>query len=162
MIQTKAQQEERAESNLKAYHVETFLPKVRQRRENPFGGKPYYNVKPLFTRYIFARFKADELLHKVSFTRGVKSVVNFGGHPTAVDDEVIELLRKHSDAEGCLQVGEELKAGDKVLISRGPFRSFVGIIEGKTVERQRVSILLKAVSWPSRVIVDRDVVKKLT
>ena len=110
---------------------------------------------------MFARFRANELLHKVSFTRGVKSVVSFGRVPTAVDDEVVELLRNQSDAQECLRVGETLKAGDKVLISDGPFRNFVGIIERKTRASQRVSILLTAVSWQSRLILDREVVKKL-
>lgn len=161
VVQTKPQQEERAESNLNAWHVQTFLPKIRQRRENPFGGAPFYQVKPLFTRYLFAHFKATDLLHKVSYTRGVHNVLNFSGWPISVDDEVIELLRKQSDADGCVRIGQELKAGDKVMISNGPFRNFVGIFQGTSRERDRVSILLTAVSSQNRVLVDRDQVKKI-
>lgn len=161
VVQTKPQQEERAESNLNAWRIQTFLPKIRQRREHPFGGAPIYQVKPLFTRYLFARFKAHELLHKVSYTRGVHNVVNFSGWPISVDDEVIELLRQQSDADGCVRIGQDLKAGDKVMISNGPFRNFVGIFQGTSKERDRVSILLTAVNSQSRVIVDRALVKKI-
>lgn len=161
VIQTKSQQESRAECNLKTLPVETFVPKIRQRSGYSLNSKPSYSIKPLFARYLFARFKASELLHKVSFTRGVKSVVSFGGLPTAVADEIVEFLRKQSDDDECLRIGEELRDGDRVLINNGPFRNLVGVVEGKTNESQRISILLTAVSLQSRLILDREIVKKL-
>jgi transcriptional antiterminator RfaH len=161
VVQTKPQQEERAESNLNAWRVETFLPKIRQRREHPFGGAPSYHIKPLFTRYLFAHFKVNELLHKVSYTRGVHNVVSFSGWPASVDDEVIELLRTQSDADGYVLIGQDLKAGDRVMISNGPFRNFVGIFQSTAKDRYRVSVLLTAISSQSRVIIDRELVRKL-
>ncbi|HEV2707915.1 MAG TPA: transcription termination/antitermination NusG family protein, partial [Pyrinomonadaceae bacterium] len=71
-IYTHAKQEERAESNLRAWRVETFNPKakeIRKRNSNPNG----FVTTQLFPRYIFARFVAQNLLHKVSYTRGVHS-----------------------------------------------------------------------------------------
>jgi transcriptional antiterminator RfaH len=152
VVQTKPQEEARVESNLRSWGVETFLPKARERRKRtPPGAAPSYYATPLFTCYLFARFKARELLHKVTFTRGVHSVVTFGGRPTPVDDEVIELLRRRSDGDGCVRLGEKLKGDDKAAVARGPFRDLVGILEGKSGGRDRVSILLRAVDWQSRV-----------
>jgi transcriptional antiterminator RfaH len=160
-IHTKARQEQRAESNLRAWHVETYMPKIASRSR--VSGRPCARVvKPLFSRYIFARFKAQELLHKVHFTRGVQSVVSFGEWPTPVDDEIITLLKNQCDKDGFVNVGQKLKAGDRVKITSGPLRNFVGIFEGDVRERDRVAILLTAVSFHSRAVVDRDMVEKLT
>ncbi len=41
-IQTKPKQESRAECNLRAWNVETFVPKIRERRFNLAFGKPTY------------------------------------------------------------------------------------------------------------------------
>src|SRR5215216_1172190 len=92
-VYTNPQQEGRAESNLWAWRVETFNPKLRERRYNQYSGKPVRVTKPLFPRYIFARFKARDLLHKVWFTRGVHSVVGCGNIPSPVDDQIIDLIQ---------------------------------------------------------------------
>jgi transcriptional antiterminator RfaH len=162
VIRTKPQEEVRAECNLREWGVEAFLPRVKERSKRTApGGAPSYYITPLFTRYLFARFKAGELLHKVNFTRGVHSVVAFGGWPTSVDDEVIELLRSRCDADGCVRLGEELRKGDKVVIRHGPFRNLIGVLEGAAKERDRVKVLLTAVNLQSRVVVDRHFVRKV-
>lgn len=162
VIQTKPQQEARAESNLREWGLETFLPRVKERSgRNAPGGAPSYYVAPLFTRYLFARFRAGELLHKVNFTRGVHSVVAFNGWPASVADEVIELLQSRSDEDGCVRLGEELKKGDVVVISRGPFRNLIGVLEGTSKGRDRVKVLLTAMNRQSPVVIDRQHVRKV-
>lgn len=73
---TKPEQEGRADSNLRAWRVESFTP-----RENELGYTPAGHVKnqlkPLFPQYIFARFDARRMLRLVYFTRGVHDVVRF-------------------------------------------------------------------------------------
>ena len=75
VVHTKSRQEERANSNLQAWGVETLNPKVKTRRYNQFIGTPLHISQPLFPRYIFARFNADKQLSKIWFTRGVQNVV---------------------------------------------------------------------------------------
>ena len=91
-IHTKPREEDRALSNLMAWHVETFAPKIRQSQRSQLKGKPAYSVRPLFPNYIFARFQLINL-HKIRFTRGVQNVVGFGGQVAPVDDAAIELIR---------------------------------------------------------------------
>src|SRR5262245_41543116 len=90
-IRTHPKQENRAESNLKAWNVEVFLPRIRDCRFNEFTYEPSYFIKPLFPGYLFARFALDNLFHKVRFTRGVHSVVSVANAPAPVDDSVIEI-----------------------------------------------------------------------
>src|SRR5215208_2764465 len=82
VICTHPRQEDRAESNLIAWSVETFAPQIKKKQYNQFTGVAIQLPKPLFPRYIFARFKLNEMLHKVRYTRGVHSVVGFGAGPT--------------------------------------------------------------------------------
>src|SRR5882724_11378863 len=84
-VYTKAKDEERAENNLMAWGVETFAPKIQERQYNQFTNMPRYVTKPLFPRYIFARFDAATLLREVYYTRGVHSVVSLDYNPVIVD-----------------------------------------------------------------------------
>jgi hypothetical protein len=63
-IHIKPRQEQRAESNLRAWHLETYAPKIRVRSPNRLTGQATYQIKLLFSRYIFARFIAIDLLRK--------------------------------------------------------------------------------------------------
>lgn len=161
VIQTKPKQENRAESNLNAWRVETFVPRVRKSRKHSSAGATTHPTKPLFPRYIFARFQISSQLHKISFTRGVSRVVSFGGTPTPVDDEVIDLIISQAGDDGLIRLGEELRRGDKVMIKEGPFSSLTGIFEREIKDSERVRILLTAVRYQSHIIVDREMVMKL-
>src|SRR5215216_522944 len=111
-IHTKTRQEERATNNLRAWQVQTLAPKIKERCYNESLGKVTYQVKPLFPGYIFARFKPDDLLHKVRFTRGVNNVVSVGGKPAPIDDEIIEIILARSGTDGLVYLREQLRPGD--------------------------------------------------
>lgn len=156
VVRTKPKQEERVFDNLRAWNVESHFFKMLARSANSLTGKMTESVKPLFPRYVFARFVANEMLHKVNFTRGVHGVVCFGGSLVPVDDEVISLLESGRDEDGLFKVrGEELAAGDRIEIKDGPFKGLAGIFEKHLKDRDRVSILLTTVSYQGRVQVDR-------
>jgi transcriptional antiterminator RfaH len=159
-VRTKPRQENRAESNLMAWEVETYLPRVVERRRRAFGDRPSTVIKPLFSRYLFCKFKLDDL-HKVYYTRGIDSVVSYGKWPTPVDEEIIAFLKSQSDASGYIRIGEELEIGNRVQIVSGPLKDFVGILEGKFSGRERVSILLTAVSFQNRVLIEQHMIKKI-
>lgn len=157
---TNARQEGRAEDNLKAWRVETFAPRIRLSRY--YNGTLVQTVKPLFPRYIFARFKVDDLLHKVTFTRGVSGVVSFGGVPTPVDDQIIEIIRSQTGEDSYVRMGETLRAGDAVEIKDGPMKHFRGIFERAVKHSDRVRLLLTAISFHGHVEVPRELVRKVS
>jgi transcription elongation factor/antiterminator RfaH len=158
-VHTKQQQEERVHLNLQAWGVESLSPKMKERRPNPFTGVPVFISKPLFPRYIFARFEARNL-HKIVFTRGVHSVVSFDGVPTSIDDEIITLIKDRIGADGFVPTAEELRDGDKVIIKDGPLKDLVGIFQHRVKDSDRVMILLTAINFQGRVMVERDSIKK--
>jgi len=159
---TNAKQEERAYNNLHAWGVECFNPKIKEYRRNQFTGVATQMPKPLFPRYIFARFSATRSLHKITFTRGVQRVVSFDEKPTPIDDEVITLLQARVDTDGFMRIGEPLKPGDKVRVKSGPWKALVGVVEREHKSNERIMILLDSLKFQSRLTIERDWVEKIS
>jgi transcriptional antiterminator RfaH len=160
VVHTNPKQEDRAYSNLKCWGVETLHPKMKARRVNEFTGAPTYVTKPLFPRYIFAKFNARKQLAKISFTRGVHHVVSFGGQPTPVEEDVIKIISARIDENGFVKLGDDLKPGDKVVIKAGPLRDFQGVFERELNDNERISVLLTTISYQGRVVVRRDLLER--
>lgn len=160
VVHTHPRQEDRAETNLSTWGVETFNPKLQERRPNQFTGRPIYLTKSLFPNYIFARFSTEKLLSKICFTRGVHTVVSFGSKPVPVDDEIISILKLNVGADGFVHLGERLKLGDKVMIDKGVLNSLTGIFEREIKDSNRVMVLLEAVNFQCRIAIDREMLRK--
>lgn len=156
-VRTKSNQENRAAANLKAWQVQTFTPKLRERSTSSYGERVV--IKPLFSRYIFAHCD-DAVIHKVNGTRGVQNVVSIGGSPVPVDDNVIDLIRSRLDDEGIVQL-EEFTIGDKVQVKSGNLKSICGIFQQKLKDSDRVKILLSAVNYQSHLVIDRELIEKV-
>jgi transcriptional antiterminator RfaH len=159
-VRANPQQEERAAGNLDAWGVETFSPRLKKGRRNEFTGVVTYFSKPMFPGYLFARFDAERLLHKVWYTRGVHSVIGFGGSPAPIDDEVLELLQAQVGEDGYVRLGDELNPGDKIVVTQGPLKNFVGVFERRMKGSERVMMLLDTVNYHGRLVVESDAVKK--
>ena len=81
VVHTHLKQEERTSSNLGTLQLETLAPRLRVKKYNQFTGQLIRIAKPLFPSYIFARFKFNEVYHRIRFTRGVHSLVLFNNTP---------------------------------------------------------------------------------
>lgn len=160
VIHTLMKQEDRAEANLRAWQVPTFLPRVKEARRNPYTGQTTYFVKPLFPRYIFARFDVSNSLHKIKYTRGVRSVVSFGADPTPVNETIISALEARIGQDGYARLYDKLDSGDEVAITDGPLKGLAGIFERDIKGSDRALILLKAIAYQAHVQVEKDFVKK--
>lgn len=160
-IYTKPKEEQRAELNLMTHGVETLAPKVLDRRTNEFSGRPTYFAKPLFPRYIFARFDAERTLHKVRYTRGVHSIVSLNGQPVKVDESIIEVIKSRIREDGFVKIGEELNVSDKVVVKSGTLKNFQGIFERRVKATDRIMILLTAITYQGRVSVEERLVGKV-
>jgi len=160
LVYTNLKQEERANENLRAWGVETVHAKYRARRYNEFTGAPTYFTQPLFPRYLFAKFNAREQLPKVRFTRGIQHIVCFGENPAAVDQDIIDIIRARIDENGFVKTNNELKPGDKVVISAGPLKNLLGIFEHEVKGSDRITILLTAIGYQGHLMVERDLVKR--
>jgi len=146
VVHTNPKQEERANSNLVAWGVETLYAKLKARRHNEFTGVPTYITQPLFPRYLFAKFKREQL-SKILFTRGVHDVVCFGDGPACVSEEIIDVIRGRIDQNGYVKLNNDLKPGDRAVISAGPLRNLIEIFEREVKGSERSMILLTAIGY---------------
>ena len=160
VIHTHPKQEDRACSNLEILGAPTLNPKIRELRYNQFAISPTCVTKSLFPRYIFARFKVDDLYHKVRFTRGVYNVVGFGERPTSMDEEMISLIRSNIKEDGFVRIDKEIKPGDRVIVKDGPLKNLAGIFEREMKDADRIRILLETVNYQAHVEIARDMVRK--
>ncbi len=161
-IHTHARQEDRAENNLRAWNVEAFTPRCLGRRRQEFKTRPSFFVKPLFPGYIFARFNARTMLHKIRFTRGVRSVISVGDQPAPIEDELIGIIKSKMDEDGIVSLEDNFRAGDDVMVRGGYFSGFAGVFERRMKDSERVMILLKTINSQVRVIVPVNDITKLT
>jgi transcriptional antiterminator RfaH len=159
VIYTKTNEEDRAEKNLAAWGLETFYPRIRKKQLNEFTSKAIYFSRPLFPRYIFGRFNAETLLHKVSNSRGVKKVLSIDYAPTPVDDEIVTLIQSRVDGDGFVCLDVSFRRGDEVRIKDGSMKGLNGIFDRAMKDKNRVMIFLTAIKYQASVVVDRDLVQ---
>ena len=159
LIHTHPRQETRAETNLRSLNIETYVPMYKKVRFNQITGKSACEYRALFPRYVFARFKINDMYHKVRFTRGVQDLVRFDARPAIVDEEIIDLIRSRQETESVIKI-EEFHAGERVVIRNGPFERLAAVFQRQTSDAARVVLLLDSVSYGAHVIVDRDSIVK--
>jgi transcription antitermination factor NusG len=100
------------------------------------------------------------LFNRVTFTRGVHSIVHFGDSLARIEDKIIWIIQSRMDSEGLVRVGEEFKYGDPVIIDYGPFKSLIGMFERDIGDAERVRILLTTISYQAHLTVDKHSVTK--
>jgi transcriptional antiterminator RfaH len=161
VIQTKPKHECRAEQNLRVSEFETFAPTICERSPLKIGMQTGYRFVPLFPGYIFARFVAEQHFWRIRRTSGVHDVVNFGSGPARVDDDVIALIRARVAEMATPGPAPRFMAGEHVMIQDGPLRNLVGIFEREMKGCERVAVLLSAIHWQARTVVDRRYLAKV-
>lgn len=161
VVHTHPKQEDRTSSNLQLLGIESLTPKLRVHKPNQFTGRLTAFVKPLFPGYIFARFVFNEQYHKVRYARGVHSLICFSSIPAPVDDEIVDLVRSQIGPDGLVNMREQLKPGDDVIISDGRFQHLSGVFEREMEDAERVRILLNTVSFQAHVVVERALVSRV-
>jgi transcriptional antiterminator RfaH len=161
VLHTHPKQEDRAACNLRVLGVQILAPKIKERRYNEFASAPTYLTKPLFPSYIFARFKVEDLYHKIRFTRGVRDLVSFNGAPVPVDETAISIIQSRVKADGFVGMNEDPAPGDNVIIKAGPFKDFCGIFEREMKDADRVRILLNTVNYQAHVEIGKSLVAKV-
>ena len=159
VVFTKTNEEDRAEQNLAAWGLDVFNPRVRKQQRNEFSGKVISFSRPLFPRYVFVRFDAETLLHKVSNTRGVQRVLSIDYAPISVDDEIVAFIQSRVSEDGFVKLDEPFQRGDEVQIKDGSLKGINGVFDRTMKDKSRVMILLNSINYQASVVVEKDLVQ---
>jgi transcriptional antiterminator RfaH len=158
-VSTKPHQETVAEMNIRRLGVETFCPQLKQQKM--IRRKQQTCTVPLFPGYLFARFEMDHHYRFILYSRGIKRIVSFGEEPAIVEDNLIEGIRSRLQDGRVLESGSEFCQGQVVRIEDGPLHGLEAIFEREMTGAQRAVLLLKALSYQARVVVDLKAIVNL-
>jgi transcription elongation factor/antiterminator RfaH len=154
VVTTKPRNEDRAANNLQHGSIEVLAPKLRLRkfREGQFVSV----IEPMFPGYIFVKFHPVDEFRLVKYTRGIKSIVSFGGCIVPIQDELIEFIRSKLEAGIVTVEQRKFQEGERIFIKDGPFKNLSGIFEKELDGKERVTILLDGINYCARMEIDRD------
>lgn len=155
---------------IRSNYERVTLSHLRERGYQPFA--PSYPVEKqwsdrvktieefLFPGYVFCRFDPSDRLPVIS-TPGVVDMVGFGKHPEPVPEAEVERVRKMAASGLLVSPYPYVRAGQAVLIERGPLTG----VEGILVESKRKIRLIVSVNLLQRSVsaeVDRSWIRPIT
>ncbi len=159
VIQTKPKKEEEANSYLSTKGVEIFSPLMEAFTTK--NARITKGLKPLFPGYIFGKFDLAQNYPLVRWGRGVKCILGFGGYPTPISEEVVEIIKARTDIEGIVRTERPFKPNDVVRIKTGPLKDLLGIFERWVSESERVKILLNLIGYQPAVEIHYLMIEKV-
>jgi transcriptional antiterminator RfaH len=158
VVQTQVNAEMKAASNLMRQGFDIYLPRFLKRRSH--ARKIEKVAAPLFPRYLFVCVDiATQRWRSIQSTFGVSHLVSNGSNPTAVSDDILDLLKAREDANGFIQLDHRSRflLGEKVRVLSGPFSDNLALFDGMG-DRDRVAILLDLLGRKVRVSIDVDMI----
>ena len=159
VVNTKPHCETFAQANLQRLGVEVFLPMIREQKA--IRSHRHEALAPLFPGYLFARFEITSQFRAVSYARGVRQIVSFGAGPSIVDEAIIDSIREQA-MDGVVEVSEkDFAPGQVVRIHEGRLFGLEAIFEKKMSGTHRAVVLLKAISYQARVILESKYIVNL-
>ena len=146
---------------LAAQEMEVFYPHMIVKPVNPRSRKE----RPFFPGYMFVRLDlSEEGKNVLRWMEGAYGLVTFGDEPVAVPENMISELKHRLEAikEAGGLVFEDLKQGDRVRITRGPFEGYDAIFDTRLSGKDRVQVLLAYLNdRPIRVQIDAAEIEKV-
>ena len=122
---TCANHEKHVASQLVERDVEHFLPRYSSVRR--WKDRRVSLELPLFPGYVFVRLALRERLRVLQIP-GVVRLVGFGGLPTALPDDEMEILRSGLCESLRAEPHPYLRAGKRARVVRGPLAGMEGIV----------------------------------
>ena len=134
--------------NLRRQGFDVFLPLIiRTTKKNR---KFLDATAPLFPGYIFMGTSIDAVPWKsVNGTRGISAAVTLDGVCRPVNRDIIEGLQRRCNDGGVIQGLNNIVAGDRVKIERGPFAEFICTVDD-IQDNRRAWVLIKLLQRQTR------------
>ena len=161
VMYTKPRQETVALENLQRQNYNVFFPQARVQKRKTGQGTVQV-VEPLFPRYMFIHLEVGVSdFSKLRSTKGCVDLVKFGGKPSVVPVELIELIQHQVDSDSVIDLLKlnALEIGGEVRVAEGPFEGMMGKIAAQKSD-QRVIVLLNVLGAERSVELTRSQLDK--
>ncbi len=139
-LKIRSRQEKITAQTLSGKGFEVFLPLFRCKRR--WSDRIKQVDLPLFSTYLFCRFRLQEQISVLS-TPGILHIVSRGKHPEAVEETEIFRIRKMIQSGLALEPWRALAIGQAVRLEDGPLKGMTGtLIHVRSSDRLIVSVPL--------------------
>src|SRR5581483_3025862 len=139
-IKVRSRQEKITAKVLSGKGFEVFLPLFRCKRR--WSDRIKQVDLPLFSTYLFCRFRLQEQISVLS-TPGILQIVSHGKRPEPVEETEISRIRKMIHSGLALEPWRALAIGQAVRLEDGPLKGMTGtLIEVRGSDRLIVSVPL--------------------
>jgi transcription elongation factor/antiterminator RfaH len=160
VLHSKPHKEGELNAYLQSTGIETYYPTVHVNPVNPRARK----IRPYFPRYLFVYVKLTEVgLSIFRWAPGATRLVEFGGYPAQVPNEVIRQLKRHLDtveAAGAFNLNG-LRPGDPVRIIDGPLAGYEAIFDLCLSGNERAQVLLEMLGRLVHTHINAEAIEKL-
>ena len=159
VIQTKPKKEAEAESYLSTKGIEILNPLMETFALR--NGRMNKEIKSLFPGYIFGKFDLNQAYPLVRWGRGVKKILGFGGYPTPVSEEVVDIIKERADIQGIVRLAHPFQPNDVIRIKTGPLKDLLGIFERWVSDSERVKVLLNLIGYQPSIELHCSMIEKV-
>lgn len=129
--------------------IEVFCPFLRFERARRSGR--VWVTEAMFPGYLFARFRYQTQFRQIQATRGVMTIVSFGGAPSVVSEGIVHELRGLVKDEETVLIEPTVEIGEEVNVVDGPFRGIKAVVSRVMPGRERVALLLEVLGMEREV-----------
>ncbi|MFC0269446.1 transcription/translation regulatory transformer protein RfaH [Kushneria aurantia] len=155
-VQCKGGESFRASENLQRQGYDIYHPQISVEKRR--RGRDVAVAEPLFPAYLFIALSPQANRAPIRSTRGVVSLVAFGGEPIALPEGLIETLMAREGSLAESGTRPLLQPGQAIEITEGPFRELQGRLMQCRGE-ERVIVLLELLQREHRVSLGRHQVR---
>ncbi|MEM7336743.1 MAG: transcription termination/antitermination NusG family protein [Chloroflexota bacterium] len=143
-LRVKPHKEKAVFQQLESQVIDLYFPQIKVKPKNPRANK----FKPYFPGYMFLQADLDKVgQNAYSWIPGTLGLVSFGDSPAIVpNDLIVELDQKLSKLNEIQTSQLDIRKGERIRITEGPFAGFDAIFDMQLPGSERVQILLAFLS----------------
>ncbi len=156
-IYVRSRFEKKVERCLKARHLDSFLPVIKEVRQ--WSDRKKKVDVPLFAGYLFVRIDLNDRVEILQID-GVVKFVGPNDRPSIVPEEQVKWVRILGGHSETLLHEPYVTVGDTVLVTGGPFRGLCGQVQRRKGPT-RVIITLESITQSVSVEVRPEFLKSL-
>jgi transcription elongation factor/antiterminator RfaH len=160
VVRAKPHRERLVNAQLLRQGIEVFFPSVRVQPVNPRAARE----RAYFPGYLFVHLDLDAIgINRLRWLPASVGLLEFGGEPAIVPDLLIRQLRERIraiQAAGGLVLAD-LKQGDPVRITSGPFAGYEAIFDLRLQGSHRVRVLMELLRRQVSLDLDAGSIRKL-
>ncbi len=140
-IHVMSRHERKVAEKLRSRGLEVFLPEYRSRSRRKDRVKMI--LRPLFPGYLFVRTSlAPKQRLKIIQTPSVVRIVGINTKPHPIPDEQVESVRLLIGSTSDAKPEQNLRTGQKVMVTDGPLKGVVGVVE-KTPRGEKIVVCVE-------------------